>query len=224
MQRVLIWDIWTRLFHWSLVLCVLFLLLSGKTGTGFYEYHRYAGEAVFALLLFRICRNFYGSSNNRLSALITHPAKSISHLKELLLHREVAPERGHNPAGGWAVLLMLFLLSVQAVTGFLIADEEELIEGAFYGSIPADWSEELLHVHHANSSLIMAIVLVHILMIVVYRLRGRTNLVSRMISGKAMWPDGVQVPEVRFKHWSAGLIIACVALAVTGLLTGWFGI
>jgi len=224
MQRVLIWDIWTRLFHWSLVLCVLFLLFSGKTGNGFYEWHRYVGEAVLALLLFRICRNFFGSSNNRLSALVTHPAKSVSHLKELLIHRQVAPERGHNPAGGWAVLLMLFLLTMQAVTGLLIADEEELIEGAFYGSIPADWSEELLHVHHLNSSFIMAIVVLHILMIAIYHFRGRTNLVSRMISGKAIWPDGVQVPEVRFRHWSAGLIIACVVFAVTGLLTGWFDI
>ena len=223
MQRVLTWDIWTRLFHWSLVFCVLFLLFSGKTGNGFYEWHRYVGEAVFALLLFRICWSFIGSANNRLTALFTHPKKSIDHIGALI-RRDVAPERGHNPAGGWAVLLMLLLLSFQALSGLFIADEEEFIEGAFYGSIPADWSEELLHVHHANSSLIMAIVLVHVLMIVVYRLRGRTNLVSRMISGKAMWPDGVQVPEVRFKHWSAGLIIACVALAVTGLLTGWFGI
>jgi len=220
MQRVLIWDIWTRLFHWSLVLCVFFLLFSGKTGNGFYEWHRYVGEAVFALLLFRICWGFLGSSNNRLSALVTHPKKSIEHLRALL-RRDVAAERGHNAAGGWAVLLMLLLLSVQALTGFFIADEEELIEGAFFGSIPGDWSEELLQIHYFNSSLIIAIVAVHVLMIAAYHFWGRTNLVGRMTRGSAVWVEP-SIPEVRFRHWSFGLIVAVCIIALAGLLTGWF--
>ena len=193
MQRVLIWDIWTRLFHWSLVLCVLFLLFSGKTGNGFYEWHRYVGEAVFALLLFRLCWGFLGSSNNRLSSLVTHPKKGIGHFRALI-HREVPVERGHNAAGGWAVLVMLLLLSFQALTGLFIADEEELIEGAFYNSIAGDLSEELLHLHHFNSGLIIAIVVVHVLMIAIYHFWAKTNLVSRMISGKGKWADGSEVP------------------------------
>jgi len=200
MQRVLIWDIWTRLFHWSLVLCVLFLLISGKTYTGFYDYHRYVGEAVAALLLFRVCWSFFGSTNNRLSTLVTHPKKSIDHFLALF-RREVVPERGHNPAGGWAVLIMLFLLSFQAVSGLFIADEEELIEGAFYKTLP---------------------VVAHVFMIAIYRIRGKTNLVGRIINGRVEWPDQVPVPQVRFRHWSAGLAIACVVFAVVGLLTGWF--
>ncbi len=220
MQRILIWDIWTRLFHWSLVVCVIFLLFSGKTGNGFYEWHRLVGEAVFALLLFRLCWSFFGSSNNRLSGLLTHPKKSIDHLGGLL-RREVEPERGHNAAGGWAVLLMLMLLSVQALTGLFIADEEEFIEGAFYETIPADWSEELLHIHHFNSGLIIAIVVVHVLMIAIYHYWGRTNLVSRMLTGKLAWPDRASVPEVRFRHWSVGLIIVCCIFAAVGFLVGW---
>jgi len=221
MQRVLTWDIWTRLFHWSLVFCVLFLLFSGKTGNGFYEWHRYVGEAVFALLLFRICWSFFGSANNRLTALFTHPKKSINHIGALI-RRDVAPERGHNPAGGWAVLLMLLLLSFQALSGLFIADEEEFIEGAFYNSIPGDWSEELLQMHHFNSGLIIAIVVAHILMIAIYHFWGKTNLVRGMLTGRTLWPDGSQAPAVRFRHWSVGLIVACCIFAVVGLLTGWF--
>jgi len=220
MQRILIWDVWTRLFHWSLVLCVLFLLFSGKTGNGFYDWHRYAGEAVVALLLFRLFWGVCGSTNARLSALISRPSRSIDHLL-LLFRRELPPERGHNAAGGWAVLTMLVLLSIQALTGLFIADEEELLEGAFYQSISVEWSEELLSVHYFNSGLIISIVVLHALMIIVYRVWGKTNLVSAMISGRLEWPDGWQVPEIQFRHWSAGLIIAIIAFAVVGLLTGW---
>jgi len=223
MQRVLVWDIWTRLFHWSLVLCVLFLLFSGETGNGFYDWHRYIGEAVLALLLFRICWSIIGSSNNRLSILVTHPKRSLDHLASLF-RRRPPPERGHNPAGGWAVLLMLLLLSVQAFTGLFIADEDELLEGAFYQSISSDWSEELLHIHHFNSRLIIAIVVLHVLMIAVYRVWGKTNLVSQMLSGRGNWPDGSMVPEARFQHWYIGLVVAVVVFAIMSVLVGWIAV
>ena len=117
-----LWDIWVRLFHWSLVLAVLFQLFNGETGNGFYDWHRLLGEIILALLIFRLLWGLVGSVPARLLPLIRSPVAAISHLKHLL-QGHVPPEPGHNAAGGWAVLMLLALLLVQAGTGMVIADE-----------------------------------------------------------------------------------------------------
>lgn len=221
MNRIVIWDIWIRLFHWSLVCCVFFLLFSGKTGNGFYDWHRYVGEVVAALILFRVAWGLWGTSNNRLSVLVSNPVNALTHLKHLF-SKTLPPERGHNPAGAWASLLMLLLIALQAVSGLFIADEDELLEGAFYGSLSSEWSEQLLQIHYFNSGLIISIVIVHILMIVIYRLWAHINLVSPMITGMMQWPDKITPPPLTTNHWLAGFFTALAAFAVTGFFTGWF--
>lgn len=221
MKRIVIWDIWVRLFHWSLVCCVFFLLFSGKTGNGFYDWHRYVGEVVGALILFRVCWGIWGSSNSRLSRLFSHPGNAITHLKHLI-SRALPPERGHNPAGGWASLAMLILIATQAITGLFIADEDELLEGAFYDSISSDWSEQLLQIHYFNSGLIISIVIVHILMIIVYRLWGKVNLVRPMFTGSMHWPEKTEIPPMTIRHWLFGLTTAFAVFSIMGFLTGWF--
>jgi len=200
-----IWDAWVRLFHWSLALAVTFLLISGETGVGFYDWHRLTGEVVLGLLLFRIIWGVIGSSN----------ARALKRNK---------PERGHNAAGGWAVLAMLVILGVQAGTGMFIADEDEFIEGALYGSLSSNISDLLYQVHHTNARLIQILVLVHILMIAVYLLRSKQNLITPMITGRMHWPAQVDVPEVKFIANILGVIIAVVAAVTIALVTGWFSL
>ncbi|MCP3669202.1 MAG: hypothetical protein GY814_01940 [Gammaproteobacteria bacterium] len=53
-----IWDLATRLFHWTLVSLVAALFISADT-TGNAIIHRYLGFAALTLLLFRICLGFY---------------------------------------------------------------------------------------------------------------------------------------------------------------------
>jgi len=221
MNRIPIWDPWIRLFHWSLVFCVFFLLFSGKTGNGFYDWHRYVGECVFGLILFRLGWGIWGSSNGRLGSLFTHPAKSWSHLIHLF-QRTLTPERGHNPAGGWATLIMLALIGIQATTGFFIADEEEFLEGALYSNVSSDWAEQLLQVHYLNANFIIAMVIVHIVMIFLYWIWAKVNLIKPMLSGSMEWRESSATPAYKPGHWLAGLITLSAAVVATALISGWF--
>jgi len=132
-----VWDIWVRLFHWSLAVAIIFQWYNGETGHLFFDWHKQVGEFVLALIAFRILWGLWGTSNARLSSLIQHPKSALVHFKSLF-QRKVHQERGHNAAGGWAIIFMLLLIGTQAVTGIFIADEDELIEGRFYGHL--DWS------------------------------------------------------------------------------------
>lgn len=219
-QRVRIWDGWIRLFHWSLVISVVFLLISGTTGWQFFEWHRHAGEFVLALLLFRLCWGLVGSGNARLVGLLVSPVRALAHLGHLARGR-VAAERGHNAAGGWAVLVMLALLLFQAVSGLFIADEDELIEGAFYGVLSSGQAEQLLHLHHLNGDILKVVIGVHVAMVLLYALRASQNLIAPMISGWMNWPARNQPPAMFFQRWWLGLVLALVCFAAIGLLVGW---
>jgi cytochrome b len=209
------------LFHWSLVITVGFLLVSGETGLGFFDWHRFAGEVALALVLFRLLWGFVGSSNASLMSLVVNPMLALSHLRDLL-RRKPHQERGHNAAGGWAVIAMLALILVQAGTGLFIADDEGWVEGALYGVVPVDISDTLYNIHHTVADLIKLLVIVHILMIAVYFFIGRQNLVKPMITGKMQWLDDAKAPQVRFRNPLIGLLCAAAVFVGMALVVNWF--
>ena len=216
-----IWDIWIRLFHWSLALAVGLLLYTGLTGNLFFDWHRKAGEFVLMLLLFRLVWGIVGSSNARLRQLIKSPVEAVKHLRHFA-KRDVPQERGHNAAGSWAVVAMLLIVGTQATTGLFIADEDEFVEGAFYSSVSSDFSDLLYRIHHINADLIKIIVALHIGMVVLYLLYAKVNLVWPMITGKLRWISDTVAPDVKFQHWWIGALCLFFCAAGAGLLFGWF--
>ncbi len=220
-RNVRVWDIWVRLFHWSLVVSVGFLLISGETGWQFFDWHRNAGEFVLALIVFRVLWGIAGSSNARLSALLQSPVAGLHHLA-MLFRRQIHSERGHNAAGSWAVLAMLLVLTTQAVTGFFIADEDEFIEGALYGALSGSATDLAYRIHHLNAQLIQIVIAVHIIMVFVYLVYARLNLISPMISGWMKWPEKQTLPEVSFQKFWLGIVFLAVAVGGVGYVAGWF--
>jgi len=220
--KVRIWDIWIRLFHWSIAISVAFMLISGSTGWLFFDWHRTVGEWILALLVFRLLWGFFGSSNASLLNLVRSPKEALDHLLALF-QRRLHSERGHNAAGGWAVLVMLLLLTIQAVTGFFIADEDELVEGALYGNLSSASTDLMYRIHHLNAELLQVVVIVHVAMVFAYLLYGRQNLILPMIHGSMQWLDNLDVPKVTFQRiWVGGVLFALSALLI-GYITGWYG-
>ena len=220
-EQVRIWDVWVRLFHWSLAISVVFMLISGVTGWMFFDWHRTVGEWVMVLVVFRILWGIVGSSNARLSQLVHSPRASFEHLAALFKHR-LRSERGHNAAGGWAVLLMLLLIGVQAVTGFFIADEDELIEGALYGSLSGSSTDLMHRIHHINAELLQIVVIVHVVMVFVYLLYGRQNLISPMVHGAMKWSSDTAIPRAIFQSGWIGAAMLALSLVVVGYVAGWY--
>ncbi|MBX2881658.1 MAG: cytochrome b/b6 domain-containing protein [Granulosicoccus sp.] len=220
-MQVPVWDIWIRLFHWTLAISVVVLLFTGLTGEFFFEWHRLLGEVVLLLIVFRLFWGVIGSSNIRLLRLLRSPREALVHLRHLTA-RDVPAEREHNAAGSWAVLLMLLLIGIQALTGQFIADEDELIEGALYGSIDSSAMSWLYRIHMINAKLILLIVCVHVVMIAAYYIIARRNLLLPMLSGKLHWPAEQSLPAVKFQQWWVGLLGFAVCALVVGWLVGWY--
>lgn len=216
MQPLPLWDLPTRLFHWSLPVLLAALWYTGQDLSTL-GWHMQLGYALLTLVLFRIAWGFLGSRSARFSSFVTGPGTVARYAGDLArgrMHRAF----GHNPLGGWSVLLMLGLLLVQAVTG-LFADDEIFTRGPLAGLVSGDTRAWLTGVHHANFNLILALVAVHVVAVILHGVLKGDDLVRPMITGRKPVPADSGVEAVRF----AGIVRALVALALCGALV-WGGI
>lgn len=65
LNKVRVWDLPTRLFHWGLVVCVVGLVVTGEVGDSAMVWHFRLGYGVLSLLLFRLVWGFIGGHWSR---------------------------------------------------------------------------------------------------------------------------------------------------------------
>ena len=205
---VRVWDLPTRLFHWTLVLLVGFSWLSQELD--WMDWHKRSGYAVLTLLVFRLAWGIVGSETARFSKFLASPRAALRHLVHLP-RREPDHEVGHNAAGGWMVLGMLALLAVQVVTG-LYANDDVLTEGPLAQSVDKSTSDWLSHIHVVNFKLIEIAVAAHILAVLTYAVVKRHDLVRPMLTGRKRLPAALGAPRMA-SPWLA-LVLAVVAAGV----------
>jgi cytochrome b len=211
-QRV--WDLPTRLFHWLIV-----VLLAGSWITQRLDrmgWHLWCGYAVFAALLFRLAWGVIGSDTARFSQFLKSPIAGLRHLADLR-RRGPGHDVGHNAAGGWMVLVLLVLLCVQVATG-LCANDQISTQGPLADAVGSANSDWLSHVHAVNFRLIEAAVALHLLAILVYRLRGR-SLVWPMITGTKRLPAATRPPRMA-SLWRALPVLGGAILVVLAVVWG----
>ncbi|MBK1690866.1 cytochrome b/b6 domain-containing protein [Ectothiorhodospira mobilis] len=211
-----LWDAPTRLFHWALPVLLAALWYTGQDLTTL-GWHMQLGYALLTLVLFRIAWGFFGSRSARFPAFVTGPgtvARYVGDLARGRMHRSF----GHNPLGGWSVLLMLGLLLVQAVTG-LFADDEIFTQGPLATLVSGDTRAWLTGIHHANFNLILAVVTVHVVAVVLHRVLKGDDLVRPMITGRKPMPADRGVEEVHFVGMGRALVLLalCAALVWGGI-------
>jgi len=117
---VRVWDGPIRLFHWGVVVLVFTSWLTQYEG--WMQAHEIAGYTMFAALLFRLAWGAVGSDTARFSHFVTSWRAAARHLAQAL-HREPDRQVGHNPAGGWMVLLLITLLFGETLSGLYVAND-----------------------------------------------------------------------------------------------------
>ena len=214
-NRVLVWDLPTRLFHWLLLICVILSFVTGNIGGNAMEYHLLSGYAILALLIFRLAWGFVGSRTARFSSFVNGPATVLSHVGVLLQKKEEPPYLGHNPLGGWSIVAMLLVLFVQVATG-LFANDDILTEGPLYAWVSKDTSNLLTWVHLINRFVLVALIAIHIFAVFFYFFFKHENLIGPMITGMKRWHAVVENPAGSNLLAAAifGLVILVVYLLV----------
>ncbi|MBI5901211.1 MAG: cytochrome b/b6 domain-containing protein [Rhodocyclales bacterium] len=167
-QTVRVWDLPTRLFHWSLAASFLVAFITAESEK-WRDIHVLAGYGLAGLIAFRVLWGFVGSRHARFADFLPTPGKVVAYLESLLAGR---PRHylGHNPAGAVAIFLLLAGGLIVAASGY-----------ATYNEIGGHLLEE---VHDVAANGMMALVIIHLAGVVVSSWLHHENLVKAMITGR----------------------------------------
>jgi cytochrome b len=217
LKPVLVWDAPTRLFHWLLVALVVSSFLTGRLGGNWMIYHEWCGEAILALLLFRVGWGFIGSVPSRFRTFLTGPP-TVFRYALTLFQRDSDHHLSHNPLGGWSVAAMLLVLLVQAGTG-LFANDDIATTGPLYKWVGKTVSDRLTSLHHLNHDVIIVLVAVHVAAVLFHLVCKKENLITPMITGVKQWQGPITGDVFQQPLWLAALVASIAAGAVYFLVT-----
>lgn len=168
-----IWDLPTRIFHWSFAVLIVLAYVSAEEDSVFNQWHMIAGYCVGVLLAFRIAWGFVGGEYARFASFLKLD-RLASHIGQMLRFR-VGPTAGHNPLGGLAVLLILGLAGATVLTGMILNGEEP---------------------HEDLGKAMIILAGIHVVAVFAMSVLSRENLPRAMVTGRKPvstvhpWKDG----------------------------------
>ncbi|MBB1269215.1 cytochrome b/b6 domain-containing protein [Shewanella sp. SR44-3] len=208
--KVKVWDISTRLFHWLLLLLFAGLWLTAEQGE--MQWHQVLAYCLLILIIFRLLWGFIGSDTARFTAFVVPPSKALAYLTANPKPRSL----GHNPLGGYMVLLMLGLLLIQLVSG-LFSTDEVFTEGPLFSLVDESVALGLTWLHKTNFNILLVCAAVHVLAVFIYWFNGE-NLIKPMLTGYKELSEQLtssNIPKMK------STLMALILLAVLALPV-WF--
>jgi len=228
-----VWDRTVRIFHWVNVFCVLVLIAIGTVilnakGLGVTNdgkiilktIHVYVGYVFAINLAWRIIWGFIGSRFARWKMALPFGSEYKSQLKAYsdgLKNNKPVAFLGHNPIARLMVALLFLLMSLQAITGLVLAGTDvympplgntikewvatdattvKLVQPYSKEGVNADAYKEMRDVrkpfittHYYVFFILLGSVILHLIGVLVSEIRERNGLVSAMITGKKVFSD-----------------------------------
>jgi cytochrome b len=205
MIQVRVWDLPTRVFHWSLASLVIGLVITGNVGGNAMVWHFRCGYAVLSLLLFRLVWGFVGGHWSRWQQLSCTPAAIKQYFSDARHHL------GHNPLGSLSVIAMLTLLLVQAGTG-LFSDDEIANAGPLTVWVSEATISLTTHWHKGlGKALVLVLVATHVLAIAWHYFQKKENLPRAMVLGDKVSEAPAAASSDRPLDWLKAIV--CLALS-----------
>jgi cytochrome b len=188
LNKIRIWDLPTRLFHWLFAIAVFGAIITDLLEQ--IEWHSYCGYSALVLVVFRIIWGFIGPHHARFRSFIP----SLTDLK-LFLKDHQTRHLGHNPLGALSVIAMLLIVIVQASSG-LFADDEISFQGPLAKYVSEDVVKLMNSIHELNHWLVYGIVLLHLGAIFYYQRIKKENLLGPMVYGDKEIDDQKEMPAL----------------------------
>lgn len=181
-NRILLWDLPTRAFHWLLFVLVVAAILTALQGGNLMRWHGLIGQTIIGLIAFRLAWGLFGSTYAQFRNFVRGPSTILSYT------RGQWHGVGHNPLGALSVLVLIGMLLFQAVLG-LFAYDDIAFRGPFNTLISRETSALLTSVHRQGLWWIVGLVGLHVAAVLYYTIVRRDNLVRPMVTGYKVVAD-----------------------------------
>ena len=206
LQRV--WDAPVRITHALFIACVAGAWLT--RGAEHTDWHAVFGYAALAALVFRIVWGFVGPPHARFSGFSYSPKQAVGYLLSAL-RGSVRHYTGHNPAGSWAVYLLLALIAATCISG-IIASAALHQMGFLAGTISFEMGDLSFSLHEWLAWIVLATVALHLAGVAWGSRVHHENLAAAMVTGRkiAHEPGAADAPA------RLGLAAAILLVAIAG--------
>ena len=164
----IVWSIGTRLLHWTLAISMITSFVTHENVGKVHEWSGYVGLAAASL---RVLLGFMAGGYWRFSQFVRGVRATLAYAGSVWQHKELR-YLGHNPLGGWMVLVMLADAMGAGVTGWLSTTDR------FWG---VAWVADL---HKLLGDALPVLLLLHVGGAVFTTWRHRENLVAAMLHGR----------------------------------------
>lgn len=228
LKTYVVWDASIRWFHWINLVCVLGLIavglvilnakLLGVATEGkilLKTIHVWIGYIFVLNLFWRLVWAFIGGQHARWKAILPGGKGYVQELKLYIVDLSAGRRRqylGHNPLGKIAISLLLLLLTLQAISGLVLAGTDifyppigawisewiakpgidpatlvpyakDMVDPIAYDAMRA-FRKPFITFHYYGFYALLAIIALHIIAVIVTEIREGGHLVSAMITGK----------------------------------------
>lgn len=200
MEKKLIYDWPTRIFHWlfaGMFITAFFIAKNFDDDSSQYPYHMLLGICMAFIFLLRIVWGVVGSRYAKFSSFNLNPKDLVIYIKNVL-NANTKDHEAHNPASSWIALIMMLLALGLAGTGFLMTIK-------FYKE-----AVEEIHELLANAFLVAAIF--HVSGIILHTYRHKDGIGLSMLHGKKT-VDKVKVIEINHAYRFAGVVFLALFMS-----------
>ena len=217
--KVYVWDLPIRLAHWLLVVLLCFSWWTATESQ--MRWHRCSGYVILTIVLFRIYWGFVGPSTARFVQFVRSPAVVISYSRSMFQRSSVSVI-GHNPLGGWNVVLLLFALLLQTLLGLFAVDVDGIESGPLSYLVNFETGRAAAKLHGRLFDLLEVLVAFHLAAVLFYHFYKRQNLIAPMIVGTRRLPHSEFTAHGRPTYtWRTATIgLALSALLVAAVASG----
>jgi cytochrome b len=217
-MKLSVWDVPTRIFHWSLVTAFVALLVASRTESNL-ETHVTTGYTALALVLFRILWGFSGNKFARFSDFLKGYTETKLYFKQLIA-RKPPDQAGHNPLVGWLVIFMIGMIITIALTGMVVYSGEEN-KGIFAGFFSFTTAQYAHHIHVFMANIFICIIVIHLIAALIHEFYFKEKIITSMLTGKKSFTDSLKEgfeSEMSVEHIPA---VKPIALILLTIIAGW---
>lgn len=218
-RSVRVWDLPTRLFHWSLAGLVPATALIGWVGPKWMlGMHAVLGYAIAGLIALRLVWGVFGPETSRFASFPVRPRAALAYLKDLVRGRP--PHHvGHNPAGAMMIYALLATIAALLLSGLAALGGVEK-QGPLAGVVSYAVALAFTDLHAGLATVLFTLVGLHVAGVAVGSLVERQNLARAMVTGFKRLPGDTPLPRfTSARPWLAALSVAVFLAGASGALS-----
>lgn len=218
-QRILVWDMPTRVFHWLLAISFTAAWYISESDQ-WLSFHAFFGYLMLGLIGFRLIWGITGGTYARFTAFLYSPMAGLRYLRQTL-SGSGARYIGHNPAGSQAVYLLLTLGVAVCLTGIFTQGGEEQ-QGPAAGWLGVAAGMMFKEAHYYIAILMLLVVIGHLAGVVMESRLHRENLARSMVTGIKEAPLGTATSK-SYRSVGGLLLAAAISFGIWWFSYAWLG-